>query len=159
MWLVVDSPRRSAQPYGWVLAGLFTPLSAPPWAAPPTSPTNDEFLFLLWNGEPGVIAAVGNLAETAWPLMAVIVLVAGFVRVRGWRWRNWRRVAGWAGAWFAGIALIVLVAVVAGLGSERPSVVWGVIEVPIFVAWLALGTWVNRILPTRMTTPLAATAR
>jgi len=148
MWLVVDSPRRSAQPYGWVLAGLFTPLSAPPWAAPPTSPTNDEFLFLLWNGEPGVIAAVGNLAETAWPLMAVIVLVAGFVRLRGWRRRNWLRTAAWAGAWVAGIALIVLVAVVGGLGSEAPSVGWGALELPIFATWLALGARVNRILST-----------
>jgi|SRR5215469_2996311 len=110
--------------------------------------TNDEFLFVLWNGEPALVSWAGNWAETLWPLLAVVVLVAGFVRVRGWRWRNWRRVAGWAGAWFAGIALIVLVAVVAGLGSEGPSVVWGVIEVPIFAAWLALGRRVSRILST-----------
>jgi hypothetical protein len=44
--------------------------------------TNDEFLFVLWNGEPGAIAAVGNLAETAWPLLTVLLLVAGFVRLR-----------------------------------------------------------------------------
>ncbi len=110
--------------------------------------TNDEFLFLLWNGEPWVIAAVGNLAETAWPLLAVIVLAAGFVRLRGWRRRNWLRTAAWAGAWVAGIALIVLVAVVGGLGSEAPSVGWGALELPIFAAWLALGARVNQILST-----------
>ena len=110
--------------------------------------TNDEFLFLLWNGEPWVIAAVGNLAETAWPLLAVIVLAAGFVRLRGWRRRNWLRTAAWAGAWVAGIALIVLVAVVGGLGSEAPSVGWGALELPILAAWLALGARVNRILST-----------
>ena len=91
---------------------------------------------------------MGNLAETAWPLMAVIVLVARFVRLRGWRRRNWLRTAAWAGAWVAGIALIVLVAVVGGLGSEAPSAGWVVIELPILAAWLALGARVNRILST-----------
>jgi hypothetical protein len=33
-------------------------------------------------------------------------LVAGFVRLRGWRPRNWLRVAGWAGSWVAGLALM-----------------------------------------------------
>ena len=108
--------------------------------------TNDEFLFVLWNGEPGVIADVGDLVETVWPLLAVLVLVAGFVRLRGWRWRNWRRVAAWAGVWFAGIALIVAVAGVAAVGSERPGVGWGVLELPVFAAWLALGARVSRIL-------------
>jgi amino acid transporter len=110
--------------------------------------TNDEFWFVLWNGEPGVIAEVGNLAETVWPLLAVIALVAGFVLLRGWRRRNWRRAAAWAGAWVAGIVLIILVAIVAGLGSEAPSVAWGALELPIFAAWLVLGARVNRILST-----------
>jgi hypothetical protein len=110
--------------------------------------TTDEFLFVLWNGEPGVIAAAGNLAETAWPLLAAIVLVAGFILLRGWRRPNWLRAAGWAGAWVAGIALIVLVAVVAGLGSEAPSVAWGALELPLFAAWLALGARVSRMLST-----------
>ena len=110
--------------------------------------TNDEFWFVLWNGEPGVVAYLGNLAETVWPLLAVLVLVAGFVRLHGWRPRNWRRTAAWAGAWVAGIALIVAIAVVAGLGSETPSVIWGAPEALIFAAWLALGAWVNRILST-----------
>jgi len=109
--------------------------------------TNDEFWFVLWNGEPGVIADVGDLAETVWPLLAVLVLVAGFVRLRGWRWRNWHRTAAWAGAWIAGIVLIVAVAVVAE-GSETPSVGWVALELPIFAAWLALGRRVSRILST-----------
>jgi hypothetical protein len=65
-----------------------------------------------------------------------------------WRRRNWLRTAAWAGAWVAGIALIVLVAVVGGLGSEAPSVGWGALELPIFATWLALGARVNRILST-----------
>jgi hypothetical protein len=110
--------------------------------------TGDEFLFVLWNGEPALIAFLGNLAEEVWPLLAVIVLVAGFFRIRGWRRRNWLRTAGWAGAWVAGIALIVPVAVVAGLGSETPNVIWGWLEQPLFAAWLALGAVVDRILST-----------
>ena len=108
--------------------------------------TNDEFWFVLWNGEPALVAWAGNWAEMVWPLLAVLVLVAGFVRLRGWRWRNSRRVAAWAGAWAAGIALIVLVAIVAGLGSEAPSVAWGALELPIFAAWLALGAVMTSVL-------------
>ena len=110
--------------------------------------TNDEFWFVLWNGEPNLVAWAGNLAETVWPLLAVIVLVAGFVRLRGWRRRNWLRAAALAGAWVAGIALVVPLAVVAAYGSEAPSVGWGAPELPIFAAWLALGARVNRILST-----------
>ncbi len=108
--------------------------------------TDDEFWFLLWNGEPGVIAAVGNLAATAWLLLAVPLLVAGFVRLRGWRRRNWLRTAAWAGAWVAGFALMVLVAVVAGIGSEAPSLGWVALELPIFAAWLALGAKMTQVL-------------
>jgi hypothetical protein len=108
--------------------------------------TNDEFLFVLWNGEPALINAAGNLAETAWPLLAVLVLVAGLVRLRGWRLRNWRRTAAWAVAWFAGIALIIAVGFVAGLGSQAPTVGWVVLELPLLAGWLALGGRVNRIL-------------
>ncbi len=108
--------------------------------------TNEEFWFVLWNGEPGVIAAVGNLAETAWPLLTVLLLVAGFVRLRGWRRRNWLRTAAWAGAWVAGIALMALLAVVAGLGSESPGLYWGALELPIFAAWLALGAKMTQVL-------------
>jgi hypothetical protein len=75
--------------------------------------TNDEFLFPLYNGEPGVIAAAGGLAAGVWVLLAVPLLVAGLVWLRGWRPRNWLRAAAWAGAWVAGLALMVVV-VVAG---------------------------------------------
>ena len=108
--------------------------------------TNDEFWSVLYNGEPGVIAAVGDLAETAWPLLAVLLLAAGFVRLRGWRRRNWLRTAAWAGAWVAGIALMVMLAVVAGVGSEAPSLDWGALEVPIFAAWLVLGAKMTQVL-------------
>src|ERR1700722_17312257 len=72
--------------------------------------TNDEFWFVLYNGEPGVIAAVGNLAETVWPLLSVVLLVAGFFGLRGWRRRNWHRTAAWTGAWVVGIVLMALLA-------------------------------------------------
>ncbi len=111
--------------------------------------TNDEFLFPLYNGEPWVIAAVGSLAETAWPLLAVLLLVAGFVRLRGWRRRNWLRAIAWAGAWVASFVLMGLI-VVAGWawanGSGGPDVAWG--ELPVFAAWLALGAVVSQILST-----------
>src|SRR5258708_9674839 len=84
--------------------------------------TNEEFWFLLWNGEPGVIAGVGALAAAAWLLLVVPLLVAGFVRLRGWRPREWRRTAAWAGAWVAGCALMVVAGVVAANGTYFPGV-------------------------------------
>jgi uncharacterized membrane protein len=108
--------------------------------------TNDEFWFVLYNGEPGVIVAAGNLAETAWPLLTVLLLVAGFVRLRGWRRRNWLRTAAWAGAWVAGLALMVLVAVVGAYGADSPGLGWGELELPIFAAWLILGTKMTQVL-------------
>jgi hypothetical protein len=108
--------------------------------------TDEEFWFLLWNGEPGVIADVGGLAAGVWVLLAVPLLVAGFVRLRGWRPRNWRPAAAWGGAWLAGCALMALVAVVGAWGSHFRSVGWGALELPIFAAWLALGAVINRIL-------------
>ncbi len=110
--------------------------------------TNDEFWFPLYNGEPVVIRAVGELAAAAWVLLAVPLLVAGVVRLRGWRRRNWLRAAAWTGAWVAGFALMGLV-VVAGWAwanspTGDPDVAWG--ELPICAAWLALGAGMTQVL-------------
>ena len=107
---------------------------------------NDEFLFPLYNGEPVVIADVGALAATAWVLLAVPLLVAGFVRLRGWRRRNWLRTAAWTGAWLAAFALMLAVAVVGAWGSDFPGLGWGELELPIFAAWLALGAAITSVL-------------
>jgi hypothetical protein len=109
---------------------------------------NDEFWFPLYNGEPTVIAGAGALAATAWVLLAVPLLVAGFVRLRGWRPRNWLRTAAWAGAWVAGFALMGLAAVAGAWGSDFPGFGWGELELPIFAAWLALGALISQILST-----------
>ena len=109
--------------------------------------TNDEFWFPLYNGEPGVITAVGGLAAGVWVLLAVPLLVAGFVRLRGWRRRNWLRAAAWAGAWVMGFVLIglgVLSAWAWANGSGAPIVAWG--ELPVFGLWLALGSVIAKIL-------------
>ena len=98
---------------------------------------------------------MGNPAETAWPLLTVLLLAAGFVRLRGWRRRNWLRAAAWAGAWVAGVALMALLAVVAGIGSESPGLYWVALELPIFVAWLVLGASMTQVLDkTTRTLPL-----
>ena len=93
-----------------------------------------------------MIIAVGGLAAGVWVLLAVPLLVAGFVRLRGWRPRNWLRAAAWAGAWVAGVALMglaVFSAAAWGDGSGAPNVSWA--ELAIFAAWLVLGavmTWI-----------------
>jgi hypothetical protein len=56
---------------------------------------------------------LGIIAFLALPVPA---LIAGFIRLRGWRRRNWLRAAAWAGAWIAGIGLSEL----AGVWGEYP---------------------------------------
>lgn len=101
--------------------------------------------MLQWPGEPQVIIAVGVIAEVVWVLLSVLVLVAGFVRIRGWRPRNWLRVAGWAGSWVAGLALMSQAAELAVAGEGGTRGVLSVGEMAICAAWLALGgamTWI-----------------
>jgi hypothetical protein len=98
-----------------------------------------------WPGEPQVIYAVGVIAEVVWMLLSVPLLVAGFVRLRGWRPRNWLRVAGWAGSWVAGLALMNQAAEWVAAGQYGTRGVLSVGEMAIGAAWLALGsamTWI-----------------
>ena len=100
---------------------------------------------LQWPGEPQVINAVGVIAEAAWLLLSGPLLVAGFVRLRGWRPRNWLRVAGWAVSWVAGLALMIQAAEWAAAGEDGTRGVLRVGEMAICAAWLMLGavmTWI-----------------
>jgi len=101
--------------------------------------------MVQWYGEPQVIIDVAVVALPVWVLLSVPVLVAGFVRLRGWRPRNGLRVAGWAGSWVAGLVLMNQTAdlAAAGEGSSRGFLSVG--EMVICAAWLALGgamTWI-----------------
>lgn len=117
--------------------------------------------FPQWNGEPGVIIAVGALAAVVWMLLAIAVLVAGLARFGGRPARDgiWR--CAWIGVWIAGVALMVMALVAASgwlagngpvdptqpssaWGTPGPAVGWG--ELPICAAWLALGAIVTWIL-------------
>ena len=109
---------------------------------------NDTFWFPQWTGEPGLIIAAGGLAAGVWILLVVPLLVAGFVRLRGWRLRNWLRSAAWAGAWVAGFALMGLALFSAEAwedGSGAPNVAWGALAT--LAGWLALGAVMTQILP------------
>src|ERR1700683_1020778 len=79
---------------------------------------------IQWPGEPQVIIDTGVIAEVAWLLLSVPVLIAGFARLRGRRPRSWLRVVGWAGSWAAGLALMNPAAQWAGAaqGSTRRGV-------------------------------------
>jgi hypothetical protein len=108
---------------------------------------NDTFWFPQWTAEPGLIIAAGGLAAGMWILLAVPLLVAGFVRLRGWRPRNWLRATAWAGAWVAGFALMGLALFSAEAwedGSGASNVAWG--ELAIFAVLLGLGAVMTRIL-------------
>jgi hypothetical protein len=107
--------------------------------------TNSGSLFPE-TGVPVVVDAVCWLPVLAWGLLPVPVLVAGFVRLRGWWPRNWLRAALWAGTWITGFALMNEAMVWAGdwfPGYGYPVENLG--ELGICAAWLGLGaamTWI-----------------
>src|ERR1700683_1052904 len=49
--------------------------------------------MVQWPGEPQVVIDVAVIALPVWVLLSVPLLIAGFVRLRGWGPRNWLRVA------------------------------------------------------------------
>lgn len=101
--------------------------------------------MVQWPGEPQVVIDVAVVALPVWVLLSVPVLVAGFVRLRGWGPRNWLRVAGWAGSWVAGLVLMNQTADWAAAGEGGTRGVLSVGELAICATWLALGavmTWI-----------------
>ena len=123
---------------------------------------NGVLWFPQWNGEPGVIIAVGALAAVVWMLLAIAVLVAGLARFGRRESRDGIRGYAWIGIWIAGVALMVMALVAASswlagngpvlptegstLPSPGPAVSWR--ELPICAAWLALGALMTWILAT-----------
>jgi hypothetical protein len=127
-----------------------------------------------WSTDPEAVRIAVVLATAALVVLPIPVLIAGFVRLRGWRRRNWLRAAAWAGAWIAGFALIYQGEVwgnypancplIGGPGNcpaiGSPAVVsWG--ELAICAVWLVLGAVMTSILagpahPRMRPTPAAA---
>lgn len=98
-----------------------------------------------------------SIANWAWLALALPVLIAGFIRLPGWRRGNWLRASAWAGTWIAGVALLAQADAWGNYPEQicvsyqhpvcpipSPAVVsWG--ELPICAAWLVLGavmTWI-----------------
>jgi len=101
--------------------------------------------MVQWPGEPQVVIDVAVIALPVWVLLSVPVLIAGFVRLRGWRPRKGLRVAGWAGSWVAGLVLMDWAGTLATVGEYRARGVLSVGELAICAAWLAIGgamTWI-----------------
>ncbi len=133
-----------------------------------TKPWDPDLGIQGWSTDPVALQITLVLAIIAFLALPLPALIAGFIRLRGWRRGNWLRAAAWACAWIAGVALSAL----AGAWSEYPLhsclnmpqtavppqcpygspavVSWG--ELPIFAAWLALGAVMTSALakpPTR----------
>jgi hypothetical protein len=138
---------------GAAITGYFFYITTKPWTAA------DENLGIEgWSADPQAVQITVVLATVAFLALPIPALIAGSIRLRGWR-RNWLRAAAWAGAWILGIALLSLAsdwgnyplnscpnrpltAPQCPFGS--PSVVsWG--ELAICAAWPVLGavmTWI-----------------
>ena len=107
-----------------------------------------------WSTDPVAVQIAVVLATVAGLALPIPALIAGFIRLRGWRPRSWLRIAAWAGAWIAGFALIYQAGVWGNYpcpataqncpAIPSPAVVsWG--ELGICAAWLVLGavmTWI-----------------
>jgi hypothetical protein len=104
---------------------------------------------------PAAVQITAVLASAAWLALPLPVLIAGFIRLGGWRWANWLRAVAWAGAWIAGPALLWLAF---AWGNSADNVVsWG--ELPICAAWLVLGavmTWILAVPAHRSAVPGAS---
>ena len=70
-----------------------------------------------WNTDPDAVRIAVALALAAWLALPIPALIAGFIRLRGWRPRNWLRAGAWVGAWIAGFALTYQ----AGVWGEYPG--------------------------------------
>jgi hypothetical protein len=100
--------------------------------------------MVQWPGEPQVVIDVAVIALPVWVLLSGPLLIAGFVRLRSLP-RKWIRVAGWAGSWVAGLALMNQTAELARSGEGGTRGFLSVGELAICAAWLALGavmTWI-----------------
>jgi len=109
-----------------------------------------------WSADPVAVQIAVVLAIAASLALPIPAMIAGFIRLRGWRPRSWLRIAAWAGAWIAGFALIYQAEVWGNYPANCPTtadncpaigspaaVSWG--ELAICTAWLALGgamTWI-----------------
>jgi hypothetical protein len=102
-----------------------------------------------WSTDPVAAQIAVVLATVASLALPIPLLIAGFVRFRGWRPRNWLRIAAWAGAWIAGLAFLCQAEVWGEYPGNPPAigspavVSWG--ELAICAAWLVLGavlTWI-----------------
>jgi hypothetical protein len=112
-----------------------------------------------WSTDPVAVQIAVVLATAASLALPIPALIAGFIRLRGWRPRSWLRMAAWAGAWIAGFALIYQAGVWGNYPANCPAiggpqncpaigspavVSWG--ELGICAAWLVLGAVMTRIL-------------
>jgi hypothetical protein len=97
-------------------------------------------MLIGWAVGPAAVQIVAVLAMVAWLALPLPVLIAGIIRLRGWRPANWLRAAGWAGTWVAGAALMLR----AEAWADSPGVSWG--ELPLCAAWLVLGILITSIL-------------
>jgi hypothetical protein len=105
-----------------------------------------------WIREPSVVLTAATLGGWVWVALTIPVLVAGLIQIRGWKPGKRIGVAAWAGAWVAGLVLMVLVwewqvfppEFYVGREYVSPIVAWR--ELPVCAAFLALGAVMTRLL-------------
>jgi hypothetical protein len=112
-----------------------------------------------WSTDPAAVQIAVVLATAASLALPIPALIAGFIRLRGWRPRSRLRIAAWAGAWVAGFALMYQAEIWGNYPANCPAiggpencpaigspavVSWG--ELGICAAGLVLGAVMTSIL-------------
>lgn len=129
-------------PMVWVAAGaVVTGYIVYATTSPDTSADIDGTGIIGFSAGSAAVQIAAVLAGVAWLALPLPVMIAGFIRLRGWRPANWLRTAAWVGAWITGAALLLL----ARAWGDSPGNVVSWRELPICAAWLVLGavmTWI-----------------
>lgn len=112
-----------------------------------------------WSTDSEAVKIAVVLATAASLALPIPALIAGVIRLRGWRPRSWLRVAAWAGAWMAGFALMYQAEIWGNYPANCPAigrpgncpaigshavVSWG--ELGICAEWLVLAAVMTSIL-------------
>jgi hypothetical protein len=121
---------------GAVITGYIFYATTPSYASADIDGTG----IIGFDAGPAAVQIAAVLALVVWLALPLPVVMAGFIRLRGWRPARWLRAAAWAGVWIAGVPLLSL----ARAWGDSAGVSWG--ELALCAAWFVLGAVITLIL-------------
>jgi hypothetical protein len=133
----------------WIMAGFVGTFYYFYNSTKPYTWSDDELGLVGWSSDIVAIKFVVILVTVVLVVLPIPVVIAGFIRLRGWRSGNRFRCVVWVGTWIAGVPLMYVADYWGQYPGSSPKIgspavlSWG--ELAICAAWLAMGavlTWV-----------------